>query len=266
MKHLYRFDLTLLVFIVICSETIWAETITLAVADEPPWAYRVDKRSVGIEVDIVRAISKDIGRTLIVKHYPVKRMVTAVVSGDADVLLFAGPSVEKINAMLPDNLLMDSTMIFRIRVSAFSLKDKGEYPLNQLESMRVGHLSNIEGIENSVLSKDFLRLRVNSDSQLVKTLIAGRIDVAVAGYPGFMYAMSQLGVENDVIANHDIFAFPMYPIWSKLSPRISKELMEEFSKSIQKIKHNGEMSRVINRYSDEDYFLDYGTSLRSTSP
>ncbi len=78
-------------FLLIVSDNSWSDSQKLkaAIFDIAPWGYRNNRNQVvGIERDIIHAISKDIGEDIEVVLVPYKRMIKKLEYGDVDFSIF----------------------------------------------------------------------------------------------------------------------------------------------------------------------------------
>ncbi len=235
------------------------QTIVVAGDNFAPWSFQDDRgASVGIDVDIIRAIGADLGYAVEIKHFPAKRVAYFVASGEAVLKLLPvlqGQPLE-INTELT---LAGKIELYRVKVSGMALQGKFESTQDwqRLKTYRFGHLNTLNSLESALLSDVDNRIQVASIKQLLKTLLAGRIDIALSDEAAFHYHADQFQVGSKLQTVYRSQPLSVMPIWSKRAlASFPETLPKDFSASLLKLKQQGVVTEIINRYSDQRFFID----------
>ncbi len=237
-----------------------SEPVLIVAGDNfAPWSFKDDRgQSVGIDVDILRAIGANLGYPVEIKHFPAKRVGYFVAQGEAVLQLMPvlqGQLLE-VNTEL---LLVGSSEFYRAKVSGISMvgKIKPNQGWQQLKGFRFGHLNTLNSIESALLFEVEHRIQVASIQQLLKTLLAERIDIALSDEPALYYYADQLQVASSTLqAVYHAPSLSVIPVWSKAAlADFPASLPEDFSASLLKLKRQGVVTEIINRYSDQRFFV-----------
>lgn len=256
-----KFTNVIILSLLILSSVINAEekALVMAAESEPPWAYIDNGQSVGIDVDIARAVAKEMGYRLVVKHLPTKRIPYTVARGEADFLFYSQPPNLSVSNNY-DGLKLGGEAVYGMRISAFTLKDKqlDIDSLHDLYRYRIGHPAAMGGLEEVLLPGLTNSLQVVNYGRLVRMLVAGRVDVVIVDNATFVESAELLDVSHNTEVVYQFPSVLAIPAWSESFIADNAEIIQVFNKALIQLKARGDVAEIIDRYNNSDHFSDFG--------
>jgi len=242
------------------SSTIAKEPVILGIVEGYPWAYRAKGEYTGIPVDIFRATLNRMGYEMVVHPMPIRRVLSEGLSGYTDIYIVILPSENTVKIQ-KGHVILGATPLFSGFNRLVALKEH-DFDLSNVENnklLNIGHLRHSPIVESYVFNKFERQTRFNQVKHMLKALMKGRIDIAIA-HPEMIYgAAKDLNVVNRLVDLETLPAFYIYPAFSPLSFRKKdNHLIEQFNLHLNALKSDGEIARIISRHSQLIYFGDYG--------
>ena len=165
----------------------YSRELSAAVFNIPPWAEELESGEiVGIQKEIIDALSKDIGVPIKIKIYPYKRMVSALMSGEVDFSIFYK---NKGNDDFSDPLVKWGKLsIIVLPRKSIVVKD-----YKSLKGLNVGvrlggKFDDRFDVDDSILKKNCLNY-----ADCIKKLGQGRIDAVIGTAATIFYELKKQG-------------------------------------------------------------------------
>ncbi len=240
----------LALLLVVCLPTLSAygegvidrSPIVLGVEDSwPPFAL---DDGTGISVEIVAAAFGAMGRRVEFRVLPYARVLRGIESGE----LHGGFNVTR-QQSTEERFVFGESPILVVHGSFYfsqrneaAIRDAGDIP----NGSRVGLIIDYEyGDQYETHRGRFREYRLSSQAQIVKMLLARRLDVAIMFDDVASYTMSEMGIANEVIRkgarNHTSRIFVAF----NKSRVESIELASELDKGLEKIRLAGLYDQII---------------------
>lgn len=217
--------------------------VVLGVEDSwPPYA---DKNGEGISVELVRAALQSVGQPVVFEVRPYARVLREVESGKLDggfnVTRQSSTEARFVFGHSPLLVAKGSYYFAPQRVLAFSAPD--QIP----DGTRVGTIIGYEyGNQYELNRARFSESRVGNQRQIIKMLMAGRLDVAVMFDRVAAYTLAEMDLPSNVLrkgaTNH---SSDIYVVFSRVNP-LAKEYARMLDLGLQRIKESGKYALIVN--------------------
>ena len=194
---------------------------------------------------IMAEVYKRAGLKLNVVRYPAKRALHVSNSGGADGELFR---IANLNKKWP-NLLPIPTSIATLEGVVFT--KSATFAVKNWESLRPYNIGIKRGILHAERGTEGMERQVlDSNYQLFKALVNGRVDVIVLAHLNALVEIRQHGFSGIKQLNPPIFKLPVYHYLHKKH----KSLIPKLEKIIRKLKNDGTIEKITEDYIREfDY-------------
>ncbi|BFM18014.1 hypothetical protein R50073_41970 [Maricurvus nonylphenolicus] len=187
---------------------------------------------------------------------PPRRIATALVEGHLDVApIIRISGLEGVVYPEQKSLIVGEQQLFSLTLALVGLK-KRALNLNSQAELKGYQIGAIR-FHNVLLGKLTVQPQTYSTAEsLLKSLYAGRIDLAFSAMPTIMAGAKHLGIKDQlhVALTLDKRSYANLA-WSKSSGLQNPEVLaEKFDQALLKMVETGEVERIIKRYSSTDYF------------
>jgi len=234
-----------------------AETVVSVGDTLPPWFYHEQSAPKGIVLDIFDELVNRMGHQLSINIVPFRRIYAELLSGRAHLSVML---VSEGKGHYPPQLLLGKEALFNYRVVGVALKSRHLqiYTLDQLKQLRLGHIRLLPEITDKI-SSGSQSTAYGNDSMMLKGLVSGRIDIAVASEPTLFEVSKRLGVEDDLEVVYTLGVDQFHLVWSRPALGESSESFAlEADKVLREMKQKGRLVEIISSYSDLNFFGDFG--------
>lgn len=186
---------------------------------------------------------------LTIHWYPLKRAITLVEKGEADISLGWRKSKERERKVIfSEKPLLDSSVVF------FYRKDKpfDWETLEDLYGLKIGDIIGSISVTGAFLAAEKAEKltvdRVPTENQNIKKLLAGRIDIMIGSALTTPFTLEAMFTreEREQLAMHPktLVEGRYYAIFSKqLSPRV----VQAFNDGIEQLRQNGQYSQMLSQ-------------------
>ena len=184
--------LVLVLFVLFHSPLLFAQrTLVLATDVWPP--YRIAAEGVGlkgIDIDIIRAIEKKSGITIVIEQHPWPRALELLRSGEVDLMCGLAWSAERelyIHYLSPS--------YHRVQPVFYARRDSGMKVsrYDDLAGKRIGQSSSTVYFEPFNSDISLVKIILPSEPQILQMLSLRRIDLAVGTEPNISWDIKNLG-------------------------------------------------------------------------
>ncbi|MHA3770436.1 transporter substrate-binding domain-containing protein [Verrucomicrobiota bacterium sgz303538] len=210
-------------------------------ADYPPFSMIDSKgRPAGFNIDLIKAIGREIGIQFDVRLLPWKQARSALetersaevsamfYSAERDRIFdFAVPLATEVYQVFQRHGSQDADPLAKLNGKQVLVEDRS-YAAEYLSANR----------------PEIQLLPVGSESEALRLLSLGKADAAVATQSGGFYAIAREGYKNIFPAD-----FPVLPVsYSFVVPDGNSELMNELNRGLARVKTSGEYVRIYNKW------------------
>ncbi len=236
-------------------------SINLSTFEVNPFMYHSNgltsnKEIRGINHDIVEAVAAEIDIKVNFVFSPFRRNYLDLLQGNSEatlVLLIPDHTEE-----LFSQFLVNAVPFYEMRVGAITHRARN-LTLTSPEDFanyRVGHIRLIPQIHDQLAPQNPNRETFANSVNLIKALLADRIDIAIIS-PSLLVPISrELNFSADLL--QVALEFPPQPLtiaWSKNSQRQDlQELSKRFDEALLRLKKQGKVREIIQRYVDPALF------------
>ncbi len=229
------------------------DTIKLGIFNLKPWHSNESGHHQGIAYDLFKALCDTQGLTMSVKVIPPKRLSTELTLGNIDASFFVYlPELDQSNEI--GSAILGQEDVFFLELGAFAMKAKnlGQLSPSQLTQYRIGTALTHN---NYFRSLEIKPNEYSSAKSLVKSLYAGRIDLAFAATATLDIEARELQIQDKV---ETVFRFdklrPIRLIWSQTSGiKDSTHIANNFDKAIRDLRASGQIDSIIEQYTSKQY-------------
>jgi arginine/lysine/histidine transporter system substrate-binding protein len=208
-------------------------------AEFEPFEYMDGSKIVGIDVDIVNEIAKDMGKTPDIQNMAFDSVVTAAAAGKTD-LGVAGitKTAEREKSVDFSDPYYDAQNVVIVKTANTSVMDK--------DSLKGKKIAVQKGTTGDVLATgitgDSNVERFDATADAVTELKNGKVEaVIIDSFP----AQKIIKQNTDLKLSGESFSSEQYCIAIKKG---NKTLLNEVNKEIKKMKDNGDLDKIIKKY------------------
>ncbi|MFC4259896.1 substrate-binding periplasmic protein [Marinobacter lacisalsi] len=222
-----------------------ATTVTVAVNHSPPYRIVSDSKFSGFYIEVFDAIAEELGWTVKYREMPFRRILWMMENGDADIMLGALPTSERLEYM-------------DFSVPAFPPEPKRFFHL--AGNPTVTEYSDLQGKMIGVLRGSTYSERFDNDPELILEagvsyrilmgmLAADRLDLVVA--PEMVGRHTAAKVSDDIlIAPYTIMGAHSYIAISRHSDIMGSR--QDLRSALKRIRKNGTFQRIFQRYTNRE--------------
>ena len=230
-----------------------------ATLDYPPYEYLENGEPKGIAVEIIQEALRRTGVSQVVfEFYPWNRSVHLVRSGNSDLLFNAGKNAarQQWGDYVESTLILQKYVLFKRKELTIQVNAQFDNVFNNTIAIRLGYLygSGVfkQALEGGKFGEIFYS---NSTKQSIDLLLGKRIDFFVGDYLPIMHFINKNNLMDrvDVVKesqdhskNMEVLIWPTYILFSKKN--IKHEYVNEVNSALQKMKADGYVERVLDRY------------------
>ena len=179
-------------FALSCSSLLFAQrTLVLATDVWPPYRIAAEGGGLkGIDIDIIRAIEKKSGITIVIEQHPWARSLEMLRSGEVDLMCGLAWSAER---ELYIHFL--SPAYHRVQPVFYARRDSGIQVsrYDDLAGKRIGQSSSTVYFEPFNSDISLVKITLPSEPQILQMLSLRRIDLAVGTEPNISWDIKRLG-------------------------------------------------------------------------
>ena len=230
-----------------------------ATLDYPPYQYLENGEPKGIAVEIIQEALRRTGVSQVVfEFYPWNRSVYLVRSGNSDLLFNAGKNAarQQWGDYVESTLILQKYVLFKRKELTIQVNAQFDNVFNNNIAIRLGYLygSGVfrQALEGGKFGEIFYS---NSTKQSIDLLLGKRIDFFVGDYLPIMHFINKNNLMDrvDVVKesqdhskNMEVLIWPTYILFSKKN--IKNEYVNEVNSALQKMKADGYVERVLDKY------------------
>ena len=229
-----------------------ADSLSLGWEDWKPYQYQSsDGELTGLDIDLVKAVFENHGRSLKFVQLPWKRHLGNVESGRIDLAASASKTPEREEyAYFSDPYRSESAALF-IRKA-----DQGKFQFSSLRDI-IGTEFSLAVVRGYYYGEEFSELMKNedfrkhvhevNDNQLAqRQLVRGRVDGFLEDPIAASVELEEEGVADQVINVLAIYSDDIYVMFSKKT--LSESDVEAFNRSLEEIRNSGHYDNILGRY------------------
>ncbi len=240
----------LLVFIVIFLTHIdttygRADKIEVAYTDWFPYTYKQNEEPRGFEIEIVKAVMKNMGITPQFVKYPWRRCLTNLEEGTSDAVVSLLKTGEREKyTIFPDTYIsLSKTMLFT-KVDK-NIRFNGSY--EALKGYSIGVIAGFtygEAFDKAdYLKKDYAQ----TPEMLIEKLINDRHDLAAENQVVIIGYAAKMGFKDKIkFLEPPIHTQKLYVGFSKIKGL--QKLSDDFSKALESFKESEEYRKILEKY------------------
>ena len=231
------------------------EKLNFGYDDWPPYQFKdSNKKPTGLDIDIITTVLKEMNCPYILRTISWKAHISRLKKGKYHLAGGASKNEERKKfAYFSDSYRTESAIMLvqkKKLKNLISVKNLKEFSL--LKNFRLGvNRGNWYGEAFEKLSKEKYFKKIikttTKEIQLYKMLNKGRISgILVDKYSGFSF-LKKLKYREHIIPHPvKIYSDDIFVMFSKKS--VKKSFVEQFNKSLKKIKDDGTHKKILNRY------------------
>lgn len=225
-----------------------AEVIKVALnANYAPFEFvdttKGEKDIIGMDVDIVNYIAKQLGATVKINDMPFPSVIASVTEGRADL------AISGISATPERKQSVDfSDNYFQPRIAIVAPKGSGYTSLEQLEGKKLATAFGTTYEQTAKKIKDAKVTSMDDVPSVIQEINNNRADATILdGTTAAEYLKKNAKLEMNLLpaeASEDAFAiaFPKGSKW-----------IEPFNQELKKMKENGEMDKIVKKWLGEEF-------------
>ncbi len=220
----------------------------------PPQEMMVNGELTGFHIELVQAAAHLVGLSVTFKSLPWKRAIEMLKKGDADAITYMAKTSERENFgyFYEENILSKATVGFFIRKE---LEHEVHFS-GELESLKGYSIGSILGFSyHEEFDQTAILNKFNSaenEENLIKMLIAGRIDIAIGHVDLINYLAKGMGVDEEIM-----FLTPYltqgrkhYLVFAKAKG--DKKSVRQFADAMKRFKVSNSYRDLLNKYGLEE--------------
>ncbi|MBB1487519.1 substrate-binding periplasmic protein [Oceanospirillum sediminis] len=220
--------------------------VSMACAMFPP--YKIESKNKkqphsGIDLEVIQAAFSVAGREVDFNFYPWKRTVKMAERGQTDALCGCAYRPERGKSFIYSDMLgLHSQGIFINEESDF-------HTVEQLDDLRGRSIAAVRGYavhKELQDKKDIRAVEANDDTQLLRLLLANRVD-AIYSYRDIILYRMAMNSETRHIRYYELNSQPYYLCFSRNRPDI-EDIVQDFNKGLRTIRFNGTYNRIWESY------------------
>ena len=254
MKKIFFIISTLSCLLLSYNPNCRADYITIAADNWCPINCDPSDSKPGIMVEIAEQVFSDAGHTVIYKILPWSRAIKLSREGEITGIIgaFAGDA--------PDFIFPENELLMLSGNTFFVTKDS-KFVYKNISSLSVVQLGAIRDYDYGEIVNDYIKRGKNVQilsgetplERMIQMLLIGRVDVIIEAAPVFWHIATKMKVKDKLkVAGQASDAEKCYIAFS---PKIakSKEYAKLLSDGIDKLRHSGELKKILNKYGMEDW-------------
>ncbi|MCW9033996.1 MAG: transporter substrate-binding domain-containing protein [Rhodospirillales bacterium] len=251
MKQAAKYLLMILLVAVPFSAFAQDELTFITIPDFPPYAWKQDGKSLGIDVEIIQALAQRTGVKISLSFFPPNRLIRMTKNGEADgsFAAFKTQKREEFAQFVEPPLHYSTYLIFVKNGNEFSFETVQDLAGKTIGKNRGFHIS--KAFSNAEEDNLFKVIEVNTMEQNIKMLDRGRTDVLVGNEQEVQFFLKQLGLSDKIKSLTQPILKPRgaYLMLSKASGITkNKELISKLSQELQDMKADRTFEVIYEKY------------------
>ena len=229
-------------FIVFEVNSVYAERITLAYVDFPPYEFEENGKARGILVRVVETVFKKGNIPLELKFLPFKRAYEYTRNNEIDGLFNFYKTPNRMEYFDYSESIIKNELVLFVRKGSGIRFDT----LEDLKGLKVGLLRGYTYGTDFDKSTLFVKETGNSHESNLKKLALGRLDV----YPCDKLVGIYIAMKNNLMSQLEILPVPLKTMDGHIGFTKGKhqDVINKINKIIMEMHQNGEIDQIINQY------------------
>lgn len=227
-----------------------SKTLHFACNDFPPLKIRKPESAArpGIDVELLRRISEEMGYDAQFHFFPWKRAYVTVQNGQMDALCSCSWQEERERDFIyTDQTGSISKGFFQMAATSLPVPESFE----QLKGLRVGVVSGYS-LENELLDAGIRKLEyAGRDELLTEMLLAGRIDVLYAFADPVRFSLMRKVGPSVAVNYRELSQAPYFACFSRKVAE-SPDRVRQFNEELKKLQKDGVVSQIRRKYLPEN--------------
>lgn len=226
-----------------------SDKLEIVTLQYPPYVYRDDEKVSGVAVDIIQEAFSRMQQPITIHVLPWARAIYQIRNGDSDAIftIYKTPERELFADFSSEILISQTISLFVQKNSSIvfdgDIKSLSRYSFGAARKISYGNLFD-NAVEKRVLSNLAL---VNTEEQVFKMLIAGRLDIVVSNKFGASDILKQIsGQEKVRELIPTLQTVPSYIAFSK--KRNLSAIRNKFDLTLKQMKTDGSYHKIIQKY------------------
>lgn len=259
------FKIVVYIFLILLNTNLLAKKLIIVAESYPPYTYLENKKILGIDAEIARAIFNQLNVKYSLELMPWQRCLIFTKNGNVDVVLTASKEMYRAKyAYYPDTSVWNSSFVFFT-----NNKTKSKYKINSYEDakkhkLHVGitrgnsyHAGFWKAFSFQDLDKKIFHSLLVESHDLetnLKILDANRINLFLLPKSVGLYSKKIMNLKNITYYNKTMFTKPYYFIFSKKSSFKNKQfkniksLLVAFDKKLLQFKKTKKYKDILDKY------------------
>lgn len=240
------------------NEDTGNNTLRFSGSEIKPFLFRQQNGELtGLTYDIIVAICEEIDVTPTFVLSPFRRSFLDVTQGNTDgMLVLRIPGHDK--TLFPNLTLSPEAIVHqRVFVIGLAPNDKQIDQLEDLSAYHVGHIRLLPELHKILIPASGQKSLFNNTRQLIKALLARRIDVAIVSPSMIPDINAELSIEGTRFIK--LYEYPLQPItmaWTQHDQQPEFiDMIHRFDQAIIKFRKSGRIKKIIARYLDPALFV-----------
>ncbi len=258
MKFILKMGIWICILSLTPVEIIYSQDFVIAGIKSPPLHFSEDSKIQGINIEIFDLISKKTGITFKYEIYDsVPRLFRQLKKGSADMTFQISREADRMVWLTyPEESYINLSWNFFILLKN---REKIKYESFQdLEGLVIGIVHEVS------YTPEFLNAGLKFDTSTnmrlqLKKLLVGRFDTAPLTTMNTLYIAKKQGVLDQLTyLPKPLKSKPYYAAFSKASKHPLKEkLFQQYDHLIQKMKEDGTIKKIYEKYLGKDYQIEW---------
>jgi polar amino acid transport system substrate-binding protein len=228
--------------------------LRIPVNPEPPWVIQEGDKLSGIDINIIKILSKELGFTYVLKPCPWARCLKTMEEGQADFMLgvFKRPEREEYLAFVEPGYLVDDPKSFYVTADSSVAISSYE----DLLPLNIGVVRGVAYFERFDNDNQLRKQAVSDEWQLLQMLMLNRLDTFIGTPTAIAYQINKHQLKakfRRAIFQHHTPAYSHMAI-SKKSPFI--EQLDLVSKTVSRFREEGRFQQVVNEFLNTEASSD----------
>ncbi|MFZ6687044.1 substrate-binding periplasmic protein [Undibacterium sp. SXout11W] len=231
------------IFITGSDQTLGAELRIDTIAVTPFGFLTADSKSTGMMYEIANKIAEQAGLHYTNTVVPYARTIIDIQSGNTDIVLRIG------NDKLGEVAIPVATVV-SMPIIIISRNKKHFNNLSEMHGLTVGVLRGGQFDNDFDNNSNIIKYAVNDYVQIIKMLVAGRLDAGIGTSAGIYYSSLQAGITPDKLGQSLLIGrrdFVLYMSKKTANP----QTIEALRQATLKLSANGEIKNIIDKYMSD---------------
>ncbi len=211
-------------------------------------------------VKLVNEIFKPLDIKVKYEELPRRRLIHNALKGDISVFTLPVLDNPIVNIQIPEGVVVGQEALFSYPLNFYTLKkrqlrldspeDIAEYSLGLIKEAKF-----IDQAIKNVVDRELSLVTFHHPSQILKALLAGRVDIIMLAEPIFMFEYGKLNPDEEITLSYSIGRSGRYLAFSEARlGRLNAKSLEAFTnKRLQHLKRIGALQTIEKDYLNAHY-------------